>query len=141
MMLGKSTAVKATTDANLYNLVGGEDGIRKLVETFYDIIEQHPQGHAVNVLHLRGHGIAHSRVEQFNFLSGFLGGPNLYAEKYGHSNVRNMHEHVEINAAAKDAWLICMDMAIDEVGLDSEVKNKLMANFTVVAELLVNCND
>lgn len=49
-----------------------------------------------------------------------------------------MHEHVEINAEAKDAWLICMGMAIDQVGLDAELKSQLMANFTVVANLLVN---
>ncbi|WP_227871370.1 group II truncated hemoglobin [Novimethylophilus kurashikiensis] len=140
MMQSTSTSVESA-NANLYNLVGGENGIRRLVETFYDIVEQHPEGEPVSVLHLRGHGIAHSRVEQFNFLSGFLGGPNLYAEKYGHSNVRTMHEHVEINAKAKDAWLVCMDMAIDEVGLGPDVKSKLMANFTVVAELLVNRND
>lgn len=123
---------------SLYSQIGGETGVKQLVETFYDLIEQHPEGHAVNLLHLRGHGVAHSRVEQFNFLSGFLGGPNLYAEKYGHSNVRFMHEHVEINAAAKDSWLACMGMAIDEVGYAPELKKELMRNFTVVADLLVN---
>ncbi|MEZ0237723.1 MAG: group II truncated hemoglobin [Methylophilaceae bacterium] len=127
-----------TVRQSLYSQIGGEAGVKQLVETFYDLIEQHPEGHAVNLLHLRGHGVAHSRVEQFNFLSGFLGGPNLYAEKYGHSNVRFMHEHVEINAAAKDAWLTCMDMAIDEVGYAPELKEELMRNFTVVADLLVN---
>lgn len=126
---------------SLYSQIGGEAGVKQLVETFYDLIEQHPEGHAVNLLHLRGHGVAHSRVEQFNFLSGFLGGPSLYAEKFGHSNVRLMHEHVEINAAAKDAWLTCMAMAIDQVGLEPALKEQLMANFTVVAALLVNRND
>lgn len=140
-MTSSESANAQRARASLYRLIGGEDGVRHLVETFYDLIETHPEGQAVNLLHLRGHGVAHSRVEQFNFLSGFLGGPNLYAEKYGHSNVREMHEHVEINAAAKDAWLVCMGMAIDAVGLGSELKQRLMANFTVVAEMLVNRND
>lgn len=70
-----------------------------------------------NLLHLRGNGIAHSRVEQFNFLSGFLGGPKLYVEKHGYSNVRSIHEHVEINSEAKEIWLKCMSMAIDDIGI------------------------
>jgi hemoglobin len=140
-MTGSSFGNDATVAAPLYQRVGGAEGVKQLVEVFYDLIEQHPEGHLVNILHLRGHGVAHSRIEQFNFLSGFLGGPNLYAEKYGHSNVRLMHEHVEINAAAKDAWLTCMSMAIDQIGISEGTKSELMANFKVVAEILVNRND
>ncbi|MFN3622489.1 MAG: group II truncated hemoglobin [Hyphomicrobium sp.] len=124
--------------ASLYDLVGGEDGLRNLVETFYDIVEFEPEGRALHVLHLRGHGVAHSRIEQLNFLSGFLGGPKLYVQKYGHSDVRQMHEHVEINAEAKDAWLNCMSIAIDRVGLPADIKARLMAPFTRVATILVN---
>ena len=118
----------------LYDLIGGEEGIIKLVNVFYDIVETNPEGHKLHLLHLRGNGIAHSRVEQFNFLSGFLGGPKLYVEKHGHSNVRNMHEHEEINSEAKDIWLKCMSMAIDNVGIAPTIKNKMMSNYTAIAE-------
>jgi len=131
----------ASARTSLYDLVGGEAGVHSLVKAFYDIVETNPEGHKLHLLHLRGSGVAHSRIEQFNFLSGFLGGPKLYSEKYGHSNVRTMHEHVEINTEAKDIWLKCMAMAIDEVGLASTAKDQLMGNFTVVAERLVNRND
>lgn len=124
--------------ALLYDRVGGEDGVRTLVETFYDIIEFEPEGRGLYILHLRGHGVAHSRIEQFNFLSGFLGGPRLYVEKYGHSDVREMHVHVEIDAEARDAWLNCMSIAIDRVGLPADVKRDLMVNFTRVAFQLKN---
>lgn len=122
----------------LYDRVGGEAGLRVLVETFYDIIEFEPEGRGLHLLHLRGHGVAHSRIEQLNFLSGFLGGPRLYVEKYGHSNVREMHAHVEIDAEARDAWLTCMSIAIDRVGLPPDVKRDLMSNFTRVAFMLKN---
>lgn len=122
----------------LYDRVGGEDRLRELVETFYDIVEFEPEGERLHLLHRRGHGVAHSRIEQFNFLSGFLGGPKLYVEKFGHSNVREMHAHVEINAEARDAWLTCMGIAIDRVGLSSDVKDELMSNFTRVAFMLKN---
>lgn len=123
---------------SLYDRIGGEEGLRTLVETFYDIIEYEAKGRELHLLHLRGHGVAHSRIEQFNFLSGFLGGPQLYIEKYKHSNVREMHVHVEIDQAARDLWLDCMLIAIGRVGLPTDVKDELMANFTRVAFQLQN---
>lgn len=138
-MAGAGSASHADQrQASLYDLVGGENGLRNLVETFYDIVELEPEGRVLHVLHLRGHGVAHSRIEQLNFLSGFLGGPKLYVQKYGHSDVRQMHEHVEIDAEAKDAWLNCMSIAIDRVGLPADIKARLMAPFTRVASMLVN---
>ncbi len=126
---------------SVYSLIGGEDAIYRLVNSFYDIIEKHPDGHKLHVLHLRGNGIPHSRVEQFNFLSGFLGGPKLYVEKHGHSNIRQMHEHIEIDDEVKDIWLKCMAMAIDAIGINAETKDKLMSSFTTIANLLVNNSD
>lgn len=126
------------SSVSLYDAVGGEVGLRALVEAFYDIVEFEEPGRSLHILHLRGHGVAHSRIEQFNFLSGFLGGPRLYVERYGHSDVRKMHEHVVITTKERDAWLECMSMAIDRVGLSSNVKDKLMRHFTRVATMLVN---
>jgi hemoglobin len=140
-MINNTSSHHAAEKKSLYDAIGGEHVVQNLVKVFYDLVEQHPEGHKLHLLHLRGNGIAHSRVEQFNFLSGFLGGPKLYVEKHGHSNVRLMHEHVEINNEVKDIWLKCMDMAIDEMGIDPEVKNKLMNNFTTIANLLVNRTD
>lgn len=130
--------INDTVNSSLYDLIGREAGVLNLVKVFYDIVEAEPFAHKLLLLHLRGNGLAHSRVEQFNFLSGFLGGPKLYVEKHGHSNVRTMHEHVEINAESKDIWLECMDKAIDQIGLEAATKNKLMRNFTAAAERLVN---
>ena len=133
--------ISETANSSLYDLVGAETGVLNLVKVFYDIVETEPFAHKLLLLHLRGNGLAHSRVEQFNFLSGFLGGPKLYVEKHGHSNVRTMHEHVEINAESKDIWLECMDKAIDQIGIEATTKNKLMRNFTAAAERLVNRSD
>ncbi|HVJ32828.1 MAG TPA: group II truncated hemoglobin [Terriglobia bacterium] len=125
----------------LYEQMGGEAEVRRLVETFYDIVEHEPEGAPLHLLHLRGHGVAHSRIEQFNFLSGFLGGPRLYVERYGHSDVRQMHAHVAIDRMARDAWLRCMEMAIDRIGLSAELKTALMRHFTRVADMLINRSD
>lgn len=56
---------------SIYDMMGGEEPLKSLVETFYDIVETDPAGELVRVLHLRGNSIAHTRLAQFDFLSGF----------------------------------------------------------------------
>lgn len=124
--------------ATLYEQLGGETGLQQLVQVFYDIVETDPAAEDLHRLHLRGNGVAHSRLEQFNFLSGFLGGPKLYAEKHGHANIKLMHEHVVITTHAKDLWLEAMAKAIDASAINSTIKQQLMLNFTAVADRLVN---
>jgi hemoglobin len=137
-----SQATNAThTPQSLYDLVGGEKGIKNLVRVFYDIVETNPEAQQLHLLHIRGNGVAHSRLEQFNFLSGFLGGPKLYVEKHGHSNITSMHEHVEISNQSKNSWLYCMNMAIDQVGIKASSKEILMRSFSKLAEKLVNQAD
>tara|TARA_R110001606_G_scaffold348746_1_gene498421 strand:- start:60814 stop:61221 length:408 start_codon:yes stop_codon:yes gene_type:complete len=123
---------------SLYDAVGGQDGIIILVNLFYDFVEATPEGGPVAKLHLRGHGIAHARIELVNFLSGFLGGPSLFAEKWGHSNVRLIHDHVNINAEARDSWMACMEMAMTQLDYNNELKERLRENFQVIATLLIN---
>jgi hemoglobin len=125
-----------TAAKSLYTRMGGVGPLRELVETFYDIIENEPEGEILNILHLRGHGVAHSRVEQLNFLVGFFGGPKLYTEKHGHSDVREMHRHVEVGPAERDAWLLCMSLAIERVGFEQSISQEMMKHFRVVANLL-----
>ena len=124
--------------SSLYERVGGANGLRVIVKNFYDLIETHPAGAPVNLLHLRGHGINHSRGEQIDFLSGFLGGPNLYAQRHGHSNVRLMHQHIPIDEEARSAWLACMSMALDASFIDRDTKLDLMTHFESVAIRLQN---
>lgn len=122
----------------LYDAVGGQQGLTILSNTFYDFVESTPEGRPVAKLHLRGHGIGHARIELVNFLSGFLGGPNLFAEKWGHSNVRHIHDHVNINQQASDSWMACMEMAMNKLNYDDELKKRLRENFLVIATLLIN---
>ncbi|MFV0244041.1 MAG: group II truncated hemoglobin [Qingshengfaniella sp.] len=118
--------------------IGGEDRLRKLVNDFYDLVETLPEGENIKKLHARGHGLDHVREEQFNFLSGFLGGRRYYEEKFGHMNVKLMHEHVPISQQDAEDWLTCMDKALAQNGMTGPAVNKLRAAFRRVALLLVN---
>jgi hemoglobin len=127
-----------TRRQTVYQMIGGEEALSRLVERFYDIIETDPDGAIVHALHLQGFGIGHVRIAQFQFLSGFFGGPQYYVETMGHANLRAMHEHIQIGPAEADAWLRCMEKAIDDVGFSADVKARLMTVFTRSATALKN---
>jgi hemoglobin len=118
--------------------IGGEDNLRALVETFYDLIENLPEGSNLRRLHARGHGVAHARVEQFNFLSGFMGGRPYYKEKHGHMDVKLMHAHVPIRQADAENWLACMRKALANESHVGPHVDKLNTVFARVAQILIN---
>lgn len=124
-----------------YEKLGGEAGVRRLVKTFYDIVESDPAGVPLMDMHNLGHGLAHARQAQFEFLSGFFGGPQLYVELHGHSNVRKMHEHLAVTGVERDSWLICMEKALTAHGLDDNNYRLFINHFTRVANALVNRPD
>ena len=97
---------------NMVEQIGGEEELRLLVDTFYDLIETLPEAKELHLLHSRGFGMSHLREEQFNFLSGFMGGYPFYSEKYGHMNVREIHAHVPIRARDAEVWLGVFDKAL-----------------------------
>ena len=118
--------------------IGGEAGLRRLVETFYDLIESLPEGSNLRRLHARGHGIEHARIEQFNFLSGFMGGRPYYMEKHRHMDVKMMHAHVPIRQEDAENWLVCMNRALDDEGHSGAHIDKLRKAIARVAQILVN---
>ncbi|OHV87696.1 cyanoglobin [Mesorhizobium sp. ORS 3428] len=126
------------TAPSLLDQIGGEPTLRRLVTRFYDLIETDPRGARLLKLHFRGHGVAHAREEQFNFLSGFLGGRRYYLEKHGHMDVRHMHAHVPISADDAADWLALMNRAIDDIELSGLHVDKMRAAFRRVALILVN---
>ncbi len=122
---------------SMYERIGGEAGVRTLVRTFYDIVETEPEGEPLRVMHNEGNGLAHAREAQFLFLSGFLGGPQLYVEQFRHSNVRKLHEHLSVGAVEAQSWLACMDKALAKTA-DEDTRRDLMQTFARVAQALRN---
>lgn len=124
--------------SSIFDQIGGEKTVRELVRNFYDLIETHPDGKNILRHHMNGHGLAHAREEQFNFLCGFMGGPQFYLEKHRHMNVKNMHAHVPIREEDAVNWLNCMDLAIEKTLIDGPAANRIRATFKTVAHSLVN---
>lgn len=64
-----------------YQAAGGIDGLRRLVDDFYQQMDSLPEAAALRRLHPED--LAPSRDKLACFLSGWLGGPRLFSEKYG----------------------------------------------------------
>jgi hemoglobin len=123
---------------SMLDQLGGEDALKELVEHFYDLVESLPETHQLRKLHNAGHGFAHSREEQFNFLSGFMGGRQYYREKHRHMDVRLIHEHVPIEKQDAEVWLQTMDKALDALNHQGSHIDRLRQAFHRVAMMLVN---
>jgi hemoglobin len=122
----------------LHDKIGGEAKVMELVTQFYDLLETLPQGQAIVNMHLQGHGLAHVRPAQFDFLCGFFGGRRYYAEQHGHMNLRDIHAHVEIRAEDAENWLGVMDMALTDTKVAEPMRSQIMATFRRAALMLVN---
>jgi hemoglobin len=129
--------IATTPHQTPYDRIGGADGVRQLVKVFYDLVETEPAGAPLRVMHNQGNGLAHAREAQFMFLSGFLGGPQLYVEQHRHSNVRQMHSHLAIGEVEAQSWLACMEKALEKTA-DGDTRRVLRQTFVRVANALRN---
>ncbi|MDQ3006638.1 MAG: group II truncated hemoglobin [Chloroflexota bacterium] len=123
-------------EPTLYELIGGESGLRKLVERFYDLIDSAPEAAQIRALHPKS--LKGSCEKFFMFLSGWSGGPALYMEKYGHPRLRMRHVPFSIGELERDQWIWCMNKALDEMQLDAPVLQHLKARFAEAADFLRN---
>ena len=121
---------------SLYEMLGGEQGLRSLVNRFYDIMDSSPEASKIRSFHARS--LKQSREKLFMFLSGWSGGPQLYVQKYGHPRLRMRHMPFGISSLERDQWLWCMYKALDEGGYDARVVEFLKSRFAEVADFMRN---
>jgi hemoglobin len=121
---------------SLYDRIGGDAAVRRLVDRFYDHLDTMPQAAALRAMHPED--LAESRDKLYWFLSGWLGGPALYVERKGHPRLRARHLPFAIDLAARDAWMAAMALALDEVVADEGVRRWLEESLGKVASHMVN---
>jgi hemoglobin len=123
---------KAGYGKDVFNMLGGIEGLRALANCFYDIMHELPE--AKKIRHMHPENLGPTRENLTLFLCGWLGGPPLYKEKYGPIDLTNHHAHLKINIAERDMWLTCMEQALDKQAIDDDLKAYLLKRFRVPAE-------
>lgn len=122
-----------------YDRLGGEPAVRKLVERFYQEMDQLPEAKAIREMH--PDDLSRSKEKLFMFLSGWLGGPSLYIAQYGHPRLRARHLMVPIGHAERDQWLLCMERALDSMEIDPALRRELSDSFARTADHMRNQAD
>lgn len=115
-----------------YQTAGGTEGVRRLVDAFYDAMENEPMARTIRDMHPED--LTESRDKLARFLCGWLGGPKLFSEKYGSIRIPVAHRHLEIGPEERDAWLACMKIAADQQPYPQSFREYLLAQLYVPAE-------
>ena len=115
-----------------FKAAGGVEGIRKLVDDFYDIMDASPQTRVIRGMHTTDLDVTRDKLARF--LSGWLGGPRLYREKYGAISITGVHGHLDIGEQERDAWLGCMEQAIAKQDYSEDFSVYLLEQLGVPAE-------
>jgi len=119
-----------------YEALGGETGVRRLVDRFYDLMDSLPEAREIRALHARS--LRASREKLFLFLSGWLGGPQLYVERFGHPMLRRRHLPFPIGERERNQWLLCMSKALDDLQLEAGLRGWLEDAFFRTADHMRN---
>lgn len=119
-----------------YQRIGGEPKVRELVERFYDHMDQLPEAYGIRKLHAAD--LSASRQKLFEFLTGWMGGPSLYTDKYGHPMLRRRHLPFAIGDEERDQWMHCMRLALDEAVEEAALRKELEQAFVKVADHMRN---
>ena len=124
------------TPATPYEWVGGDARVRALVDRFYDLMDLEPAYRELRAAH--GSTLDEARDKLHWFLSGWLGGPDLYIERFGHPRLRMRHMPFSIGILERDQWVACMDQAMGEVQLDPALIERLTESFMRTADWMRN---
>ena len=119
-----------------YDLLGGADGVRRLVDRFYDLMDRAPE--AVHVRALHATSLAASREKLFLYLSYWTGGPPLYLEKRGNPMLRARHLPFPIGTRERDEWLWCMERSLDEHDMPGDLREHLRSRLRGLADHMRN---
>lgn len=125
-----------TLNPTVYEALGGADGLHRLVDRFYELMDELPEAYAARRIHPES--LAGANESLFEFLSGWFGGPKLYIEKKGHPRLRMRHLPYAIGPTERDEWMLCMRTALTEQMAGETLRAGLLKAFGDMAEHMVN---
>lgn len=126
-----TTVVQST-----YELIGGEEMVRTIVNNFYPKVQQHP-----DLKELFPEHIEPVMEKQFMFLSQFFGGPALFTEQFGHPMMRARHMPFKITEKRALAWLACMKEALQETQLAPDIQSHVIERLSGPAFHFINSDE
>ena len=130
------TANHPTPENTPYELLGGDSALRALVERFYALMNSEPDFAGIRAMHPAS--LDGSTDKLYWFLSGWLGGPSMYAERVGPPMLRARHLPFPIGTSERDQWMTCMDRAMKDCGVEFGLRTALHESFFKTADWMRN---
>ncbi|MBU3539615.1 group II truncated hemoglobin [Polynucleobacter sp. UK-Gri1-W3] len=125
-----------TERQSIYEAIGGIDKVDELVDRFYDLMALEPIFRDLRAMHAQD--LSTSREKLKFFLTGWMGGPDIYSPKYGHPMLRARHLPFKIGLKERSQWLACMYKAIEDCGIDGSTAKQLEESFFNTADWMRN---
>jgi hemoglobin len=119
-----------------YEMVGGEVMVRRIVDRFYDVMDTDPAVAPLRKMH--GKDLGPMRDRLFAFLSGWLGGPQLYFQLPDPKCIVSAHKPYAIGVDERDQWMMCIRKAMEDCGVDEDTREILDVPFMRVCEAFRN---
>ena len=126
------------TDTSLtyYQHIGGAEKVRALVHRFYHLMGELPESYGIRKMHAAD--LKNSEDKLFKFLSGWMGGPQLFVEEYGHPMLRRRHLQFAIGESERDQWMLCMNKAMEETVENVNLRSVLVSALAGLADHMRN---
>ena len=114
----------------------GEDTLHRLVDTFYGLVAQHP-----DLAPIFPNQFTEIARKQKQFLTQYLGGPQVYTEEHGHPMMRARHLPFPVTPTRAKSWLSCMTQAMDIIGLKGPIRDEFYTRLHLTAQHMINTPD
>lgn len=135
MSESETTAEARRTDIP-YQMMGGAEVVRRVVDRFYDIMDTDPGAARIRAMHAKD--LTPMRERLYEFLSGWLGGPALYFQRPEHKCIRSAHSPFAIGEVERDEWMMCMRRALKDCNVPEEVRDMIDAPLMRMCEAFRN---
>jgi hemoglobin len=126
-------------ETSIYEFIGGEQSVRSLSHRFYELMDTLEEAKEIRAMHPKS--LEESTEKFFEFLSGWFGGPPVYMKKHGHPRLRMRHFPFAIDKKARDAWMLCMRIALAEHIPQKEIRSQIENAFSNMATHMQNRAD
>ncbi|WP_339702564.1 cyanoglobin [Algoriphagus aquimarinus] len=120
------------TSQTIYHLIG-EEKIRLLTSYFYQEVSKNDA-----LKKLYPDDLAPAQERLFLFLLQVFGGPETYSGQRGHPRLRMRHAKWKIDAAMRDHWMNAMLVALDQLELETNIREAMMSYFVKAANHMIN---
>ncbi|WP_321389514.1 group II truncated hemoglobin [Emcibacter sp.] len=122
-----------------YDMIGGDEGVRRLCAAFYRIMDTSDQTRELRAMH--GKDLSGIEEKLGDYLSTWMGGPRVWIEKHGGMCLTGAHAPYKIGPKVRDQWLYCMEQALEEIDAPKELRVILKAPFTGIANMVMNSEE